>query len=190
MGRHQMPIHLTQGKGNWQILVITIMKLWVPQNAGNFLTIWGNITFFWRTLIHGVSYEPTCNRLAASSVNYHGVSIHYHYKMTVHVSIKIRYACTLVFKVRKLQLQSFFPVILFVHQLPCTFFTVNYSSFTDKSHSVIYFVHLSTHWSVLLNSQQFSLGCVQQSCPWFVSFTSQHFSYQLYSSDLFCAQIL
>jgi len=137
MGRHRLPIHLTQGGGNWQILIITIMNLRVPQNAGNFLTIWGNVTFFWRTPIHGVSYGPTCNRLVANSINYHGVSVHYCYKMTVHVSIETRYAHTLVFKFWKLQLQSFCPVILFVHQLPCTFFTVNCSSFTDKSHLVI-----------------------------------------------------
>jgi hypothetical protein len=145
MGRHRLPIHLAQGGGNWQILIITIMNLRVPQNAGNFLTIWGNITFFWSTLIHGVSYEPICKRLAANSINCHGVSVHYCYKMTVHVSIKIRYACTLDFKFWKLQLQSFCPVILFVHQLPCTFFTVNCSSFTDKSYSVIQFIRLSTH---------------------------------------------
>jgi hypothetical protein len=145
MGRHRLLIHITQVGGNWQILVITVMNLQVPQNAGNFLTIWGNITFFWRTLIYGVSYEPTCSRLAASSINYHGVSIHYRYKMRVHVSIKIRYACTLVFKVWKLQLQSFCPVILLVHQLPCTFFAVTCSSFTDKSHSAIHFIHLSAH---------------------------------------------
>jgi hypothetical protein len=31
-------IHLAQDRGRWQAFVNTIMNLWVPQNAGNFLT--------------------------------------------------------------------------------------------------------------------------------------------------------
>jgi hypothetical protein len=31
-------IHLAQDRDQWWVLVNTVMNLWVPQNAGNFLT--------------------------------------------------------------------------------------------------------------------------------------------------------
>jgi hypothetical protein len=33
-------IHMAQYMGPWRAPVKTAMKLWVPQNAGNFLTSW------------------------------------------------------------------------------------------------------------------------------------------------------
>jgi hypothetical protein len=38
----------------WQMLFNAVMNLWVPQNAGNFLTRWGHVSFL-GTLLHGVS---------------------------------------------------------------------------------------------------------------------------------------
>jgi hypothetical protein len=35
--------------------VSAVMNLWVPQNAGDFLTSWWPVSFSRRTLLHGVS---------------------------------------------------------------------------------------------------------------------------------------
>jgi len=44
------------GKDRWQALVNAAMNLQVPQNVGNFLSIWGFVSFSGRTLLQGVSY--------------------------------------------------------------------------------------------------------------------------------------
>jgi hypothetical protein len=38
-------IHLAQNRGHWWDLVNTVMNLWVPHNAGNFLTRWVTSSF-------------------------------------------------------------------------------------------------------------------------------------------------
>jgi len=48
-------IHLTHDKGSWRALVTVVMNLGMPQNEGNFLTIWGPVIFSRTTLLHGVS---------------------------------------------------------------------------------------------------------------------------------------
>ena len=48
-------IDLAEDRDRWWILVSAVMNLRVPQNAGNFLTSWGSVSFSRRTLLHGVS---------------------------------------------------------------------------------------------------------------------------------------
>ena len=48
-------IWLAQDRDRWRPLVSTVRKLWVPQNAGNFLTSCKPASFSRRTLHHGVS---------------------------------------------------------------------------------------------------------------------------------------
>jgi len=55
-------IHLAQD-GDQCILVNMVMKLWIPQKAGNFLTGWLNISFSRRTLLHGVIYLFTYSHI-------------------------------------------------------------------------------------------------------------------------------
>ena len=39
----------------WQDNVKAVMNFWVPWKAGNYLIIWGNVSFSWRILFHGIS---------------------------------------------------------------------------------------------------------------------------------------
>jgi hypothetical protein len=48
-------IHLAQDRNKRPVLVIWVINLRVPQNAGNFLTI-GGARSFSRTLMHTTSY--------------------------------------------------------------------------------------------------------------------------------------
>jgi len=48
-------IELAQDSDRWQALVNVVMNLWVPQNAGNFLTSKELISFSRRTLLRGVT---------------------------------------------------------------------------------------------------------------------------------------
>jgi hypothetical protein len=48
-------IKLAQDRDRWRALVNVVMKLQVPQNAGNLLTILEPVSFSRRTVLHGVS---------------------------------------------------------------------------------------------------------------------------------------
>jgi len=49
-------IALGQDRDNWRMLVNAVMKLRVPQNAGNYLNRWEPVSLSGRTLLIGVSY--------------------------------------------------------------------------------------------------------------------------------------
>jgi len=49
-------IDLAQERDRWQALVNSVMNLWAPLNAGNFLTVWEPVSFSRRILLHGVSF--------------------------------------------------------------------------------------------------------------------------------------
>jgi hypothetical protein len=42
-------------RDRWRAVVTAVMNLWVPLNAGNFLSSSGRFSFSGRTLLHGVS---------------------------------------------------------------------------------------------------------------------------------------
>jgi len=48
-------IELAQDKDRWRELTNAVMNLWVPQNAGNFLTSCEPVSFSRMSLLHGVS---------------------------------------------------------------------------------------------------------------------------------------
>jgi len=48
-------IELAQDRDGWWALVTAIMNIWVPENAGNFLSSCEPVSFSRRTLHHGVS---------------------------------------------------------------------------------------------------------------------------------------
>jgi len=48
-------IGLAQDRDRWRTLVSAVMNLWVPQNAGNFLTSCKPVSFLRRNLHRGVS---------------------------------------------------------------------------------------------------------------------------------------
>jgi hypothetical protein len=48
-------LHLARDWYQWWAFVNTVMKLWVPWKAGNFLTVWVTISFWRRTLLCGIS---------------------------------------------------------------------------------------------------------------------------------------
>jgi hypothetical protein len=47
-------IELAQGRDRLRALANAVMNLWVPLNAGNFLTSCKPVSFLRRTLLHGV----------------------------------------------------------------------------------------------------------------------------------------
>jgi hypothetical protein len=48
-------IYLVQDKDQWQVLVKTLMNVWVPEKAWSFFTGWVTFSLSGRTLLHGVS---------------------------------------------------------------------------------------------------------------------------------------
>ena len=52
---HMDWIGLVQDRDRWWTLVSAVMNLWVPSNAGNFLTSCKPVSFSGRALHHGVS---------------------------------------------------------------------------------------------------------------------------------------
>jgi hypothetical protein len=54
-------IYLSQVEKKWLVVVQTVMKFWVPYNAGNSLNSWETIRFSRRTLFHGFSKAITIN---------------------------------------------------------------------------------------------------------------------------------
>jgi hypothetical protein len=45
-------INMAQATVQWRALVNTVMNLRVPHNAGKFLSYWGTVCFYKRTLVH------------------------------------------------------------------------------------------------------------------------------------------
>jgi hypothetical protein len=45
-----------QSRGQWRVLVNSVINLWVPQNVGNFLTNSAIVSFSRTIIIYGVSY--------------------------------------------------------------------------------------------------------------------------------------
>ena len=48
-------IDMAQDRDRWRVLVSEVMNLRVPQNAGNFLTSLGPVSFSRRTVLYAVS---------------------------------------------------------------------------------------------------------------------------------------
>ena len=48
-------IDMVQDRDRWRAVVNSVMNLWVPENAGNFLSSSGTVSFSRMTLLHGVS---------------------------------------------------------------------------------------------------------------------------------------
>jgi hypothetical protein len=48
-------IDLAQDRDTWLALVNMVMNLWVPYNAGNFLSTGGSVGFSGGTLLHEIS---------------------------------------------------------------------------------------------------------------------------------------
>jgi hypothetical protein len=48
-------IHLAQVRDRWRGSVNAVMNHPIPQNVGTFLTSWGSVSFWRRTLLHGVN---------------------------------------------------------------------------------------------------------------------------------------
>ena len=48
-------IAVAECRARWRAVVDVVMNLWVPLNAGNFLTECGSVSCARRTLLHGVS---------------------------------------------------------------------------------------------------------------------------------------
>jgi hypothetical protein len=44
-------IDMAQDRDKWRALLSAVMNLWIPQNAGNFLTSWRPVSFSRRTLL-------------------------------------------------------------------------------------------------------------------------------------------
>jgi hypothetical protein len=61
---------LAQDRERWRVLANAIMNLWVPQNAGNFLTSCKPVSFTRMNLLHGVgNYEKYNNTVDPSLTN-------------------------------------------------------------------------------------------------------------------------
>jgi hypothetical protein len=54
-------IHLAQDKNQWWAVVNTVMNLWVPLQAVNFLTSRVTISFSRRIVLHSVSHRRDSN---------------------------------------------------------------------------------------------------------------------------------
>ena len=53
-------IDLAQDRDRWRTVVNAVMKLRIPENAGNFLASLGTVSFSRRTLLLGVIYLFIC----------------------------------------------------------------------------------------------------------------------------------
>jgi hypothetical protein len=56
-------IELARDRYRWWALVDAVMNLWVPLNAGNFLTSCKLVSYSRRTLLHGVRSMKSKNKL-------------------------------------------------------------------------------------------------------------------------------
>jgi hypothetical protein len=50
-------IEMAQNRNKWRALWNAVINVWVPKNAGNFLTSWEPVSFSRRNLLHGVSIK-------------------------------------------------------------------------------------------------------------------------------------
>ena len=47
-------MNVAPDKNKWRAVVSTVINIWVPQNAGNFLSARGTVPFSKRVLLHGI----------------------------------------------------------------------------------------------------------------------------------------